>query len=156
MHFQSDMQKNQKIGLPPIKLRLLDMDEPFSKLVTGKSGSGKTNLLRNLVLGDKDEYVQEGEEGGSRYIKCNDLIVCGYYPDEPKWGYVRYIYNMIAKDPKAPFYEDISFRYISPERIPSTRAFSPERSTLIIFEDLCLAPKHIQNRISQFFGNGRH
>ncbi|PKC51723.1 hypothetical protein RhiirA1_483134 [Rhizophagus irregularis] len=140
MHFQSDMQKNQKIGLPPIKLRLLDIDE----------------VTKNLVLGDKDEYVQGGEKGGSRYIKCNDLIVCGYYPDEPKWGYVRYIYNMISKDPKAPFYEDISFRYISPERIPSTRAFSSERSTLIIFEDLCLAPKHIQNRISQFFGNGRH
>jgi hypothetical protein len=156
-----------------MKLRLLDMDEvtkhessrnighpamtwPFSKLITGKSGSGKTNLLGNLVLGDKDEYVQRGEEGGSRYIQCDDLIVCGYHPDEPKWGYVRYIYNKISKDPKAPFYEDISFRYIPPESIPSTRAFSPERSTLIIFEDLCLAPEHIQNRISQFFGNGRH
>ncbi|EXX64427.1 hypothetical protein RirG_142810 [Rhizophagus irregularis DAOM 197198w] len=150
------LKKNQKTGLPLMKLRLLDMDETFSKLVTGKSGSGKTNLLGNLVLGDKDEYVQRGEEGGSRYIKCDDLIVCRYHPDEPKWGYVRYIYNMISKDPKAPFYEDISFKYIPPERIPSTRAFSPERSTLIIFEDLCLAPEHIQNRISQFFGNGRH
>ncbi|PKY34180.1 hypothetical protein RhiirB3_453647 [Rhizophagus irregularis] len=118
----------------------------FSKLVTGKSGSGKTNLLGNLVIGDKDEYVQRGEEGlegGSRYIKCDDLIVCGYHPDEPKWGYVRYIYNMISNDPKAPFYEDISFRYIPPERIPNTKAFSPKRSTLIIFEDLCLVSEHI-------------
>ena len=41
-------------------------------------------------------------------------------------------------------------------KIPSTRAFSPKRSTLIIFEDVCLAPEHIQNRIGQFFGNGRH
>ncbi|GES89170.1 hypothetical protein RCL_jg17101.t1 [Rhizophagus clarus] len=78
MHFQSDMQKNQKTGLSPMKLRLLDMDEvtkhessqnighpamtwPFSKLVTGKSGSGKINLLGNLILGDKDKYVQEGK-----------------------------------------------------------------------------------------------
>ncbi|PKY61857.1 hypothetical protein RhiirA4_487421 [Rhizophagus irregularis] len=173
MHSQSNTQKNQKTGLPPMKLHLLDMDEvtkhessrnvgypamtwPFSKLVTGKSGLGKTNLLGNLVLSDKDEYVQRGEEGGSHYIKCDDLIVCGYHPDESKWGYVRYIYNMISKDPKAHFYEDISFRYIPPERIPSTRAFLPERNTLIIFEDLCLAPEHIQNQISQFFGNGRH
>ena len=101
MHSQSDMQKKQKTGLPPMKLRLLDMDEvtkhessrnighpvmtwPFSMLVTGRSGSGKTNLLANLILGDKDEYVQRGKKGGSCYIKCDDLIVCGYHPDEPK------------------------------------------------------------------------
>ena len=63
---------------------------------------------------------------------------------------------MISKDPRAPYYEDISFSYIPPEKIPSTRVFSPKRSTLIIFEDVCLAPEHIQNRIGQFFGNGRH
>ncbi|GES89641.1 hypothetical protein GLOIN_2v1777358 [Rhizophagus clarus] len=168
MDSQSDTQKNQKTGLPPMKLRLLDMDEvtkhkssrnighpamtwPFSMLVTGKSGSGKTNLLANLVLGDKDEYVQRGKKGGgSRYIKCDDLIVCEYHSDKPKWAYVRYIYNMISKDPRAPYYENISFSYIPPERIPSTRTFSPERSKLFIFEDLCLAPDHIQNRIVLF------
>ncbi|RGB42045.1 hypothetical protein C1646_751514 [Rhizophagus diaphanus] len=122
------------------EIRLLNMDE----------------VTKNLVLSDKDEYVQRREEGGSHYIKCDDLIICGYHPDKSKWAYVRYIYNMISKDLKVPFYEDISFRYIPSERIPSTRIFSPERSILIIFEDLCLASEHIQNRISQFFGNGRH
>src|SRR3954465_8621914 len=116
-------------------------------VITGKTGTGKTNLLANLVLGDKDEYVQKGEKGGSRYIRCDDLIISGYHPNEPKWAYVRYIYNMISKDSKVPFYEDISFRYISPKRIPSTRAFSPERSTVIIFENLCLVPKYMQNQI---------
>ena len=132
------------------------MTWPFSMLVTGRSGSSKTNLLANLVLGDKDKYIQNKRKGGSRYICCDNLIVCDYHPDEPKWAYVRYKYNMISKDPKAPYYEDVSFRYIPPERIPSTRAFSPERSTVIIFEDLCLAPEHMQNQIGQFFGNGRH
>jgi Poxvirus A32 protein len=168
------MRKNQKTGLPPMKLYLMDMDEatkhessriqshpaspswPFSMLVTGKSGSGKTNILANLFLGDKAECIYKGKKGGSRYIACDDLIVCGYHPDEPKWAFVRYMYGIISKDPKAPYYENIRFSYISPEKIPSVRAFSPERSTAIIFEDLCLAPDHIQNRISQFFGNGRH
>ena len=112
MHSQSDTQKNQKTGLPPMKLRLLDMDEvtkhessrnighpamtwTFAMVVTGKSGTGKTNLLANLVLGDKDEYVQKGEKGGSRYIRCDDLIICDYHPDEPKWAYVRYILYII-------------------------------------------------------------
>ncbi len=101
MHSQSDMQKKQKTGLPPMKLRLLDMDKvtkhessrnighpamtwPFSMLVTGRSGSDKTNLLANLVLDDKDEYVQRGKKGGFHYIKCDDLIICRYHPDEPK------------------------------------------------------------------------
>ncbi|GET03034.1 hypothetical protein GLOIN_2v1786115 [Rhizophagus clarus] len=104
----------------------------FSMLVTGRSGSGKSNLLANLVLGDKDEYVQRGKKGGSCYIKCDDLIICGYHPDKP------------------------NFSYIPPERIPSIRIFSPERSKLFIFEDLCLASDHIQNRIGQFFGNRHH
>src|SRR5205814_769243 len=121
-----------------------------------KSGSGMTNILANLFLGDKAEYIYKGKKGGSRYIACDDLIVCGYHPDEPKWAFVRDIYGIISKDSRAPYYEDISFSYISPEKILSTRAFSPEKSTAIIFEDLCLAPDHIQNRISQFFGNGRH
>jgi len=57
-----------------MKLFLMDMDEankhesirnvghpsmtwPFSKVVSGRSGTGKTNLLANLVLGDKVEYI---------------------------------------------------------------------------------------------------
>ena len=63
---------------------------------------------------------------------------------------------MISKDLRAPYYENISFSYIPPKRISSTRAFSPKRSKVFIFENICLAPEHIQNRIGQFFGNGRH
>src|SRR6266498_568504 len=128
----------------------------FSILITRRNSSSKTNLLANLILGDKDEYVQRGKKGRSRYIKCDDLIVCGYHPDEPKWAYVRYIYNMISKDPRASYYENISFSYISPERIPSTRAFSLEKSKVFIFKDICLASEHIQNYIDQFFENGCH
>ena len=68
MNFRSNTEKNQKTGLPPMKLYLMDMNEttkhkssriqshpaipswPFSMLVTGKSGSGKTNILANLFL----------------------------------------------------------------------------------------------------------
>ncbi|RHZ88629.1 hypothetical protein Glove_21g10 [Diversispora epigaea] len=95
------MQKNSKTGLSPMKLFFIDMDEankhksirnighpsmtwPFSKVVTGRSGTGKTNLLANLVLGDKAEYIYKRQKGGSQYIKYDDLIVCGYHPDEPK------------------------------------------------------------------------
>src|SRR6266542_1590315 len=139
------MQKNQKTELPPIKFFLIDMDEttkhissrvkgheaspncPFSMVVTGKSEIGKTNILANLFLGNIPEYIYKGKKGGSRYIVCDDLIVCGYHPDEPKWAFIRHMYS--SKDLKAPYYENITFKYISSEKIPSIRAFSPERNT---------------------------
>ncbi|RIB04727.1 hypothetical protein C2G38_2221525 [Gigaspora rosea] len=163
-----------KVIMQKMKLFLMDMDKankhvasrcqshpasptwPFRMIVTGNSGSGKTNILANLFLGDKAEYIYKGKKGGRRYISCDDLIVCGYHPDEPKWAFVRYMYGIISKDLKAPYYENIRFSYISSEKIPNVKTFSPERSTAIVFEDLCLASEHIQNRIGQFFGNGRH
>jgi hypothetical protein len=53
--------------------------------VIGMSGSGKTNILANLFLSNKTECICKGIKGGSRYIACDDLIVCGYHSDEPKW-----------------------------------------------------------------------
>ncbi|GBC43449.2 hypothetical protein GLOIN_2v1816266 [Rhizophagus irregularis DAOM 181602=DAOM 197198] len=96
------------------------MSWPFAMLVTERSGTGKTNLLPNLVLGDK---------------------ICGYHPDKLKWTFVRYMYGLIASNSKAPYYKNIRFSYISSERIPNVKSFSPERSTVIIFENLCMAPK---------------
>ena len=63
---------------------------------------------------------------------------------------------IISKDLKVPYYENIWFSYIPPEKIPSVKIFSSEQSIAIVFEDLYLAPEHIQNQIGQFFGNGRH
>src|SRR3954453_14257094 len=114
------------------------MSWTFAKLVTGRSGTDKTNLLENLILEDKGKHIHNGQEGESRYIRCDDLIVCGYHADKPKWAFVRYMYELIASNPKAPYYENIRFSYISPERIPSIKSFSPERSTVIIFKDLCM------------------
>ncbi|PKY36469.1 hypothetical protein RhiirB3_459142 [Rhizophagus irregularis] len=67
--------------------------------------------------------------------------VCDYHPDKLKWTFVRYMYGLIASNSKAPYYKNIRFSYISSERIPNVKSFSPERSTVIIFENLCVAPK---------------
>ena len=74
--------------------------------VIGMSGSGKTNILENLFLGTKAECIYKGPKGtsyGSRYIACDDLIVCGYHPDEQKWAFVRYMYGIIT----AIIFEDL-------------------------------------------------
>ena len=43
----------------------LAMTWPFSMLVTERSSTGKTNLLANLVLGDKSEYIHKERKGGT-------------------------------------------------------------------------------------------
>ena|SRR5688572_20914804 len=52
-------------------------------IVSGRNGTGKTNLLANFILSNKDEYVQRGKKGESRYIRCDNLIVCSKAPHEP-------------------------------------------------------------------------
>src|SRR5688572_25709081 len=85
--------------------------------VIGMSGSGKTNILRNLFLSTKAKCICKSKKGpkstlyGSRYIACDDLIVCSYHPNEPKWAFVRYMYGIILKDPKASYYKNIRFSY---------------------------------------------
>ncbi|CAG8834624.1 12533_t:CDS:2, partial [Cetraspora pellucida] len=77
-----------------------------------------------------------------RYISCDDLIVSSYHPDEPKWAFIRYIYGILSKDPKAPYYENIRFSYILSEKIFSVKAFLSERSTAIILR-ICVSLQNI-------------
>ena len=55
--------------------------EPMLCFISGKSGTGKTNILGNIFVGDKGECIYKKKKGGSCYIRCDDLIVCGYHPD---------------------------------------------------------------------------
>ena len=72
-----------------------------------KSGSDKTNILANFFLGNKVKCIYKGKKGKSRYIACDNLIVCDYYFDKPKWVFVRKIYGIISKNLKVSYYENI-------------------------------------------------
>src|ERR1044072_2216704 len=121
-------------------------DWRFGMAVSGSSDSGKTTMLMNLLMGNK-----EIKEDGERYILCNDVVLSAKHPNEPKWQIVKDFYDRLAEEG-----EDVSFQIISPDNIPDLGEFDPNRYTVVIFEDLMNKPKKIQDQIADYFSSGRH
>jgi hypothetical protein len=103
-------------------------------LICGGSDSGKTNMILNL-LGNKIQHLY------TRRAICqnDDLVLIGKH--------------MFAKGPKK-YRKNITFRALKADAIPDIIKFSPDRNTVVVFEDFCAESKKFQDRIIPYFLSG--
>ena len=110
-------------------------------------------MVINLMLGNKLQHMFNSKKG-KWYIRNDDLVLISKH-FEPKQQLVQNSYQIFANAPK-PYQEDVTFKRLSSDKIPDITKFLPERSTVVVFENLCAKPKKVQERIIPYFISSWH
>lgn len=118
---------------------------PFRASLVGQSGSGKTNLLMNLI---------------SNCGCFEKFVICTKLKDEPLYDYLRKSVEAVDKE-RIIMVDKV-------EELPSIEAIENKKKdkatndkkdsslqTLIVFDDMCLEHRKLQEVMSQFFIRGR-
>ncbi len=104
----------------------------FRAIIVGQSGSGKTNFLCNLIT--KCECFER-------------FIICTKMPDEPLYQFLKQKVESVDEN-----------RFIIMDKVESLGTiedYGDKLQTLIVFDDMCLENRRLQELMSQYYIRGR-
>ena len=114
----------------------LKIDLPCRALIIGASGSGKTNLLLNLI---------------ARFSCFTRIYLFSKELEEPLYRYLINTFEKLGEKVK----KQMIFYSNDPADIPSYDAFDPNENNLVIFDDLINEKTKELAKVGQIFTMGR-
>ena len=109
----------------------------FRMLMVGPSGSGKSNLLMNFFL---------------KFLDYDKIYIYTRHMDQDCYKKLRRVLENVENETG----EEILTIDNDPENIISPDDLDPHMQNLVVFDDLVLADKAIQRKMTELFVRGRH
>ena len=117
--------------------------QPFRMCISGPSGSGKTNLLMNLI---------------TRWTLYDKLYIFSKHIGQSKYEDLKLSFDIITEDFKKKTQKTLDILYMSADEndIPPVEAFDSKLVHMVVFDDLILANRASQVKMTELFVRGRH
>ncbi len=128
-----DYSRDERMGLP--NRHPLIMKSPFRLLIIGASGSGKTNLLMNML---------------TDWLIYDRLVLCLKNPDQPVYEEFIKRIESVLKDAETPEL----FQVVSDiKEVPDISSFDSKKRNLVVFDDFLMDKD--QKVMKEYFVRGR-